>query len=1089
MRLAEYTELQVSSNFSFLEGASHPEELVQEAKHLNLSGIALTDKNSLAGIVRAHKEAKKKELPFFVGARLELLCPAELHISTNTSPLESEELYRQQVLAYPTTREGYGRLSRLLTTGKMRGEKDECILGIDDLLTHQKDLVITLVPPVFSCGFQFSNQTICNFHATCKVFSKEVDDRRLLSIALVRNYAHESHRSVQEVLQISKHLCIPPVAVNDVFYHSSKRRVLQDVLTCIREKTTIQQAGYKLFPNSERSLKSPEEMRRLFREIPEAITRTMAIHEMLQGFSLDQLTYTYPSEICVTEKSPLEYLSELSWEGAQERYPDGIPAKVRRLIQEELKLIHELQYEKYFLTCYDIVRFARSRGILCQGRGAAANSTVCYCLGITAVDPDRIDLLFARFVSKERNEPPDIDIDFEHERREEVLQYIYEKYGRERAALVCEVVCFRARSAIREVGKALGLSLEVVDQLAKSLHRWTGCTLTPEDLRELGLSPEDPTVWNTLVLCQLLQGFPRHLSQHVGGFIISEDPLCEIVPISHAAMENRTVIEWDKDDVEELGMLKIDCLGLGMLTCIRKALAIINSKYRNSNKRPLELYSIPAEEPAVYDMICASDTIGVFQIESRAQMSMLPRLRPRCFYDLVIEVAIVRPGPIHGDMVHPFLKRRQGKEQVHYPDKEVKEILGKTVGVHIFQEQAMRLAVVLAGFSPGEAEQLRRAMGAWKKNARLIEEVQGRIIEGMNSRGYTTEFAQSCVNQLKGFSEYGFPESHAASFALLVYASAWIKHHYPEVFAAALINSQPMGFYSSSQIIADAKRHGVTTEAIDVNHSNWDCFIEDQSPRRMRSGFRLVRGLQKEQAEIVAAVRSQFGRFSSIQQIWNNAGSTGLPLRRSTLLTLARADAFSSLGLQRREALWQIRGLPPQVTPLDTHLMGNQITPRAIKPLSTQMEMFLDYEKTGFSLRGHPVATARDSLRKRGVKTAAELATIKQGLSHGVAGGVFTSAAGLSVVRQRPRTSKGVVFITLEDETGMVNLIIRPKIFERYQKIILLSSALVASGFLQTVTENDTSDLVYILVTRLEGVDEQIMQIAAESIPVKNYSY
>jgi error-prone DNA polymerase len=1078
-----YTELHVSSNFSFLEGASHPEELVKEAKALGLSGMALTDKNSLAGIVRGYAAAKEIDFPFFVGTKIEILFQEAF---AQAEDVHEKSCYPQYILAYPTDRASYGRLSRLLTTGKRRVGKGECILNLADLLSFQKGLVLTIVPPVFSCGFQFSNQMICSFQRFCEQLLEGIDEKSHLSIALTRNYGHENHRSIREVVQVAQHLRLPLVATNDVHYHSQERKVLQDVLTCIREKTTIQQAGYKIFPNSERCLKSAQEMQRLFREFPFAISRTTEIHEMLKPFSLDQLQYNYPAEVCAEGKSPLEYLSELTWQGAAERYAGGVPVKVKQLIQQELSLIHELHYEKYFLTCYDIVKFARSRDILCQGRGAAANSAVCFCLGITAVDPDRIDLLFARFVSKERNEPPDIDIDFEHERREEVIQYIYKKYGRERAALVCEVVTYRARSAIRETGKALGLSLETVDTLAKSLHRWTGCTLSEEDLKEKGLNASDPAIWNTLILCQMLQGFPRHLSQHVGGFIISEAPLCEIVPISNAAMENRTIIEWDKDDIEVLGMLKIDVLALGMLTCIRKALEIINTEF-TSDKR-LELYNIPAEDPAVYDMICTSDTVGVFQIESRAQMSMLPRLRPRCFYDLVIEVAIVRPGPIHGDMVHPFLKRRRGLETVHYPDEEVKSILGKTLGVPIFQEQAMRLAVVLAGFSPGEAEHLRRAMGAWRKNTRLIEEFQDRIIRGMRKRGYTTQFAQSCVNQLKGFSEYGFPESHAASFAHLVYASCWIKRHYPAVFATALLNSQPMGFYAPAQIITDAKQHGVTIQPIDVNSSRWDCLLEDDNKNTIRPGFRLVRGLKRTQANIIEMLQQE-KRFATIQELWNSAERLSLPLQRSTLLRLARADAFSSMNLSRRKALWQMRGLPLQATPMDSQITQQRKTPAGIRPLSEQMNMFQDYETSGFSLRGHPVEIARAYLKHKGVSTAAELVRMKQQLSHKIGQGAFASVAGLSVVRQRPGTAKGVVFITLEDETGMSNLIIRLAIFERYQKTILLSSSLLASGFLQTVAEDDKSDLVYLLVTRIEGIDDQVMRIAAEHIPVKNYSY
>jgi error-prone DNA polymerase len=856
-------------------------------------------------------------------------------------------------------------------------------------------------------------------------------------------------------------LDISVVATNDVYYHTPERKPLQDALTCIRLGCTIQQAGFSLFQNGERFLKPADEMRRLFRNIPHAISRSQEITEIASQFSLSSLRYSYPDEICPEGRPAHEYLRECVLKGAEERYPRGIPPAVANAIKQELLLIRELEYEKYFLTCHDIVKYARSRDILCQGRGAAANSVVCFCLGITSVDPTAIDLLFARFVSKERQEPPDIDIDFEHERREEVIQYIYTKYGRDRAALAAEVVTYRARSAVREIGKVLGLSLEMVDRLAKSVHRWTDCAITADTLRELGLDPFDSTIQNTLALSSEIVGFPRHLSQHVGGFVICNDPLCEVVPIINASMRNRTIIEWDKNDIEELGMLKIDILALGMLTCIRKALELVNL----NRSEKLELYSIPAEDPAVYDMLCSSDTVGVFQVESRAQMSMLPRLRPRCFYDLVIEVALVRPGPIQGNMVHPYLRRRSGLEHPHYPDERVRRILGKTLGVPIFQEQAMRLAITLANFSPGEAERLRRAMAAWKSHKGVIQTFKEKIIKGMSENGYSIEFAETCINQIKGFSEYGFPESHAASFALLVYASAWLKRHYPGEFACALLNSQPMGFYAPAQIIRDAQQHGVTIMPIDANHSGWDtsisyCDTKKEHPR-LRLGLRLVLGLRRDHGEALRRSVESQGPCDSISSFW--ARDTGVS--KSTLTTLARADVFGSLELNRRAAHWQIQELGHRPLPLDTFLKPREgSSPVALPESSMQREMFADYAMSGLSLRAHPMQFLRSYLNSRGAMTAEALCS-----KYGIKKGAVLSAGGIAIIRQRPGTAKGVVFVTLEDETGSLNLIIRPNLFERYNKIIMTSSSLLATGKLERIGE-----VIYIDVSILESLDARI---------------
>ena len=809
------------------------------------------------------------------------------------------------------------------------------------------------------------------------------------------------------------------------------------------------QAGTALFQNGERYLKTPLEMHRLFREFPEALSRVERVTEIASNFSLTQLTYTYPKEITPEGISSQQYLKELTYKGARERYPDGIPTTIHAALRSELSLIKELAYEKYFLTCFDIVSFAKKRGILCQGRGAAANSVVCFCLGITAVDPTKIDLLFARFVSKERQEPPDIDIDFEHERREEVIQYIYERYGRDRAALVAGVVTFQPRSAIREVGKALGLSLETVSTLARHTHHWTGNALSAETFQEMGLNLFDPTIQNTLALTRELIGFPRHLTQHVGGFIISDTPLREIVPIIPASMAGRTIIEWDKNDIEELGMLKIDVLALGMLTCIRKAFDEIEKRTGSKHS----LYSIPQDDPAVYDMLCASDSVGVFQVESRAQMAMLPRLRPRTFYDLVIEVAIVRPGPIQGNMVHPYLRRRQGLERPYYPDKRVERILGKTLGVPIFQEQAMRLAISLANFTPEEAEKLRRAMSAWKTHEGVIQRFKIRIIKGMTENGYSESFAETCLNQIKGFSEYGFPESHAASFAHLVYASAWIKKHYPAEFTCALLNSQPMGFYAPAQLVEDAKRHGVDVLPIDAQVSAWHSTLVDNPHAKhpsIRLGLRLIKGLRTSQAQALEEAPPVQGlKNATDASVLHTFRASNPKITKHTLSILADADAFGSLALSRRSAHWQIQSIATTQAPLDSLFTARSIDDASqLTPLSKQAEMFSDYASYGLSLRAHPCSFIRDALNKKRCHTIDSLHA-----RYGLKTDSRVSIGGLVITRQRPGTAKGVVFLTLEDETGTANIVIRPSLFAGTRDIVMHARALVAYGKLQRIGE------------------------------------
>ncbi len=1040
-----YADLHVTSNFSFLRGASHPEELVARAAALGHEAVAVTDVNTLAGIVRAHIAAKEAGIRLVVGCRLAL---------------------DFSVLVYPTDRAAYGRLCRLLTLGKRRAAKGECDLGLYDLVEHHEGLLAVVVPPVDLDG---------DFVETLSGLRRVFDDDRL-SIATSCLYGPDDGERMRQLVALSQHTRIPLAATNDVHYHVAQRRPLQDVLTSIRLGCTVAGAGLNLFPHAERHLKPAAEMTRLFAEYPDAVDRTVRIARRAT-FNLDELRYQYPQETCPPGRSPIQHLAELARQGAMQRYPNGVPGKVRDRITHELGLIDELDYARYFLTVHDLVLFAQGRGILCQGRGAAANSAVCYCLGVTAVDPDRIDLLFERFVSRERNEPPDIDIDFEHERREEVIQYIYRKYGRDRAALTAEVVSYRGRSAVREIGKTLGLSLDCVDRLAKSLDWWDYDNIKQDRLRELGLNPNDPTLERLFLLLREMLGFPRHLSQHVGGFVITKDPLCELVPIENAAMPDRTVIEWDKDDIDAMGMLKVDVLGLGMLTCIRKSFELIND--HGLHGEPISLYTVPPEDPAVYDMVCAADTVGVFQIESRAQMSMLPRLRPRCFYDLVIEVAIVRPGPIQGNMVHPYLRRRNGEEPVSYPSEDVRDVLSRTLGVPLFQEQAMKLAIVAAGFTPDEADQLRRSMAAWRRRGDQMERFGVRLVKGMIDRGYPREFAERCFEQIKGFSEYGFPESHAASFALLVYVSCWLKRWHPAVFAAALLNSQPMGFYAPAQIVRDTREHGVEVREVDVASSRWDCMLEQSdeggdSPC-LRLGMRLVRGLREDEAALVVNAVARNGSFRSIAELWRASGA-----RVTTLRRLASADAFRSMGLDRQAALWEIRALSDEQLPLfDAAEPGAEKDPGSfaapgslrLPEISELRKVIQDYVATGLSLKAHPVSFCRDALAARGAVPARKFAD-RRTWPHGSKAAV----AGIVLVRQRPGTASGIVFMTLEDETGTANLIVRPQVYQRYRRAARHGVIVLARG-----TVERQGDVVHILVESIENADDAIAPLAVRS--------
>ena len=1006
-----YAELTVATNFSFLRGASHADELIARAVELGYRAIAVTDLNSLAGAVRMHVAAKELGLKLLIGSRLSFTDHPDLFV-------------------WVIDRAGYAGLCRLLTLGKRRAEKGQCTLSIVDFLQSCAGLHAAVAP---------GNSSALN------TLKESLGPR--LSLAAFCHHESDDRQTLADLISLSRSTGIPLLAANDVHYHIPQRRALQDLLTCIRHGCAIHEAGFKLFQNGERYLKPPALMHALFAEHPRAVRRGLEIAEQCD-FSLDQLRYEYPREVVPEGRTPLDYLSELAWAGAQERYPQGIPEKVRGLIVHELNLIGQLKIEPYFLTVHDLVRFARARGILCQGRGSAANSAVCYCIGVTAVDPDRIDVLFERFVSSARNEPPDIDLDVEHERREEVLQYVYEKYGRDRAGMTAEVITYRGRSAVRDVGKALGLGLDTIDQLAKRLDWWDRGTLAEERIRQLGLDPRDRTIRHLLALTGELLGFPRHLSQHVGGMVMTSGLLSEMVPIENAAMPDRTVIEWDKQDIDDLGILKVDVLALGMLTCISKALNTLN--------RTLE--SLPSEDLAVYEMISNADTIGVFQIESRAQMTMLPRLRPNKFYDLVIEVAIVRPGPIQGDMVHPYLRRRNGLEPASYPSESMRAVLEKTLGVPLFQEQAMRVAMVGAGFTAAEADRLRRAMAAWRRGG-TIDDFHRRIVEGMIRNGYSPDYAEKSFNQLRGFGEYGFPESHAASFALLVYASAWIKCHHPDVFCCALLNSQPMGFYAPAQIVRDAVSHGVTVLPVDANASDWDCTLHNTNCVRL--GFRMIRSLRRAHVDELIRCRAAVGRFNSIDHFRR---ATRLP--DHVLRRLAEADVFQSLNISRRKALWTVlnHGEPPES--LFDSIEEN--LPVSLPAMPLGQEVGTDYGTTGLSLKRHPVSLVRDELRGQGIISAAEL--------NATPNGRWVTVAGLVLIRQRPATASGIVFETLEDETGVVNLIIKPDIYERYRLAARHAMFVCAGGHVQR-----DGQVIHVMTHRMEDLSHLLAQCDVKS--------
>jgi error-prone DNA polymerase len=1002
-----YAELHCITNFTFLRGASHPQELVERALALGYSALAITDECSVGGVVRAHVAAKGKPLKLLIGAEFRLECGLRF-------------------VALAIDRRGYGKLCRLITRGRRAAVKGSYSLTREDVEENALEQCCILWLPASGRPPAESIQA-----EEARWLAEHCRGRVRIAVEMLRDGADRERLAVLET--IGHDLDLPLVACGDVHMHVRKRRELQDVVTAIRLGMPIAEAGWNLLPNGERYLRERERLARLY---PRELLEETLIVAAQCNFSLDELRYEYPHELVPQGETPASHLRNLTEQGARKRWPHGVPPQIRATIQSELALIAELSYEPYFLTVHDIVDYARSQGILCQGRGSAANSVVCYCLHVTAVDPARATLLFERFISRERDEPPDIDIDFEHERREEVIQYVYRKYGRERAALAATVIMYRSRSALRDLGKAFGLDPEQCGRLAGAMQWWDGSETIAERVREVGFDPGDPELGRLLSLAHeltRLPGFPRHLSQHVGGFVISEGPLEELVPIENASMPERTVVQWDKDDLNDLGLLKVDLLGLGMLTALRRAFDIV----RDFRGKTYSLGDLPAEDCAVYEMICRADTIGVFQIESRAQMAMLPRLQPRKYYDLVIEVAIVRPGPIQGDMVHPYLQRRKEGTPIRYEKREVEAVLSRTLGVPIFQEQVMQLAIVAAGFTPGEADALRRAMGAWKRTGSL-ETFRDKLLEGMRVRGYSEDFAQRLYKQMMGFGEYGFPESHAASFALLAYDSAWLKYHEPAAFTCALLNSQPMGFYAPAQLVRDAREHGVEVRPVDVQESSVQCTLErrEEGGPALRLGLRLVKSLSEQGAKRVESARLEQG-FRSVQDLAKRSA-----LDRGDLEALAAAGALAALSGNRHLAYWEVAGTerPMPLAPAPQRA-GSIEEGRPLLAAPTEGQSIVaDYASIGLTLGRHPMALLRERLRKK-LLSAADLQC--------VAHGKWVRTAGIVLMRQRPQSASGVTFLTLEDETGQVNLLVWESVGQQQRRALVESRLLEAYGELQ----------------------------------------
>jgi error-prone DNA polymerase len=1110
-----YVELSALTNFTFLEGASHAEELVAAAERLGHRAIAIADRNTLAGIARAHEACAALNFQLVVGCRLAFQDGRE-------------------VLVFPTDRFAYGRLCELLTLGRRRAPKGECHLDYADLAAHGEGLIAVAIPPEegeqagsppapttrsSSQGLALGSTSLVrrernswmprpslgmtkegareessSFPTFLTRLRRDFPKRSYL--ALCHRYHGDDRKRLAQDQALADRIGLPTVAINEVRYHGPERRPLADILACIRHTCTIDAAGYRLRKNAERHLKPELEMRRLFRGFEAAVTRSVEIAERCR-FSMAELRYEYPTEVVGPNETAQQTLTRLAWEGAAWRYPQGTPPAVEQQIGEELALIEQLDFAPYFLTVHDIVRYAKSQGILCQGRGSAANSAVCYCLGVTAIDPAEGNSLFARFISAERGERPDIDVDFEHERREEVIQYIYKKYGRDRAGLAATVIRYRSRSAIRDVGKALGLSTDVTDTLAKTIWGWSQEIVPEERVRQLGLDPADQRLGMTLKYARELIGFPRHLSQHVGGMVISRGPLSALVPIENAAMADRTVIQWDKDDLESLGLMKVDILALGMLTCIRKAFDLIAAQ---TGER-LTLATVPQDDKATYDMLCRADTIGVFQVESRAQMSMLPRLKPRKLYDLTIEVAIVRPGPIQGDMVHPYLRRRDGREPIDYQGHAALEkILGKTLGVPLFQEQAMRIAIECADFTPDQADGLRRSMATFRHNGD-VDKYRVPFMAGMKRNGYNLDFAERCFKQIEGFGSYGFPESHAASFALLAYISAWIKCHHPAVFATALLNSQPMGFYQPAQIVRDAVLHGVEVRPVDVNLSEWDCTLEntpEADPRvkpgddasynsnvmagldpaisrriaknpAIRLGFRQAKGISEKEIQRLLAARGQ--GYRSAEQLWRRA-----ELESRSLGQLAHADAFRSMGLDRRQALWAVKGLGEAPLPLfaaqEAVIPQHEEAGAALPQMPLAQHVIEDYRALQLSLKRHPMAFLRPRLTGRGIVASDRLAACRNGQKIAV--------AGLVLVRQRPGTASGVIFMTLEDETGIANVVVWSHLFEQARGVVMTAKLIGCEGKLQ-IEGQPPHQVIHVVAERLTDLTAMLQSLREDS--------
>ncbi|MCL6285445.1 error-prone DNA polymerase [Ruegeria sp. 2012CJ41-6] len=1055
-----YAELCVTTNFTFLTGASHPEELVTRAAELGLSAIALTDRNSLAGVVRAFRALKELKR----GVEETIRIPSQhrtdscsrQEIGTPSDIPRPETVHLPKLivgcrlvlrdspahwLALPRDRAAYQRLARLLTLGKRRAEKGDCHLDLRDLLEAGHGLILIALP---QGPLTASTQAI-------RQVQRRFPGHVFLGAAPRYDGSDQAHFTACAAL--AQRCATPMVAVGDVLMHRASRRQLADVLTCMRAHITIDRIGTRALPNAERRLKGAADMARLFRHHPAALRRTGEIAARC-SFDLSELSYEYPDEISGGE-APQDRLERLTREGLRRRCPDGVPQRYLEMAAKELRLVGDLGFAAYFLTVHGIVCHARSIGILCQGRGSAANSILCYALGITDVGPDQITMVFERFVSKYRGEPPDIDVDFEHERREEVIQHIYKTYGRHRAGLCATVIHFRSRAAIREVGKVMGLSQDITASLSGQIWGMSNGGADPERIKELGLDLNDRRLAQTIRLIGEIIGFPRHLSQHVGGFVITKGRLDELCPIENAAMEDRTVIEWDKDDIDALGILKVDVLGLGMLSCIRKAFDLLHLHEREN----LSIATVPQEDSAVYDMLCKADAVGVFQVESRAQMNFLPRMLPRKFYDLVIEVAIVRPGPIQGGMVHPYINRRQGREPIAFPSLELQEVLGKTLGVPLFQEQAMQIAVVAAGFTPEEADRLRRSLATFRKMG-TIGSFRDRFIGGMLERGYELPFAERCFSQIEGFGEYGFPESHAAAFAMLVYVSAWLKCHHPAVFACALLNSQPMGFYAPAQIVRDAREHSVETRPVCVNASTWDNRLERRADGALalRLGFRQIKGFKEEDAGWIVAARGN--GYRDPEALWLRAG-----IRPAVLERLAEADAFCDMGLTRRDALWQVKAIRgQQPLPLfNDPIDGESINEPQVDlpPMHLGEEVVEDYVSLRLTLRAHPMELLRPSLPGLTPHDQLPAAPLSR-----------TQVCGLVITRQRPGTASGVIFLTLEDETGVSNVVVWPKVYERFRRVVMGGRLLRVTGYLQR-----EGIVVHLIAQQIEDLSHKLTEL------------